>query len=118
VPDSFPAGDVYASAPGYPIDQLRPARILLTACSAATLALNIAGPVTVGAYGRAAFDSVSPGLLIGRAKTGPGMLRFLYARRSLSDPPIDGNGPGSEAEADALSRRSGARARAADPRLT
>jgi hypothetical protein len=59
---------------------LRQARILLTACSAATLALNIAGPVTAGAYGRAAFDSVGPGLLIGWAETGPGMLRFLYAR--------------------------------------
>lgn len=48
-----------------PRDQLRPARILLGACGAATLALNIAEPVTAGAYGRAAFDSVGPGLLIG-----------------------------------------------------
>jgi hypothetical protein len=69
----------HLSMAGVPRDQLRPARILLTACGAATLALNIAGPVTVGAYGRAAFDSVGPGLLIGWAETGPGMLRFLYA---------------------------------------
>jgi hypothetical protein len=55
----------HLSMAGVPRDQLRPARILLTACGAATLALNIAGPVTVGAYGRAAFDSVGPGLLIG-----------------------------------------------------
>jgi hypothetical protein len=70
----------HLSMAGVPSGQLRPARILLTACGAATLALNIAGPVTVGAYGRAAFDSVGPGLLIGWAETGPGMLRFLYAR--------------------------------------
>jgi hypothetical protein len=52
----------HLSMAGVPRDQLRPARILLTACGAATLALNIAGPVTAGAYGRAAFDSVGPGL--------------------------------------------------------
>jgi hypothetical protein len=70
----------HLSMAGVPRDQLRQARILLVACGAATLALNIAGPVTAGAYGRAAFDSVGPGLLIGWAETGPGMLRFLYAR--------------------------------------
>ena len=70
----------HLSMAGVPPDQLRPARVLLTACGAATLALNIAGPVTAGAYGRAAFDSVGPGLLIGWAETGPSMLRFLYAR--------------------------------------
>jgi hypothetical protein len=70
----------HLSMAGVARDQLRQARILLTACSAATLALNIAGPGTAGAYGRAAFDSVGPGLLIGWAETGPGMLRFLYAR--------------------------------------
>ena len=75
---------------GVPRDQLRPARILLTACGMATLALNIAEPVTAGAYGRAAFDSVGPGLLIGWAETGPGRLRFLYARPSRPDPALHG----------------------------
>jgi hypothetical protein len=72
----------HLSMAGVPRDHLRQVRILLTACGAATMALNIAGPVTAGAYGRAAFDSVGPGLpvLIGWAETGPGMLRFLYAR--------------------------------------
>jgi hypothetical protein len=74
-----------------PRDQLRPARILLTACGAATLALNIAGPVTAGAYGRAAFDSVGLGLLIGWAETGPGMLRSLYARPLTPDPALHGS---------------------------
>jgi hypothetical protein len=50
----------HLSMAGIPSGQLRPARILLTACGTATLALNIAGPVTAGAYGRAAFDSVGP----------------------------------------------------------
>jgi hypothetical protein len=70
----------HLSMAGVPRDELRAACILLTACGVATLALNIAGPVTVGAYGWTAFDSVGPGLLIGWAETGPGMLRFLYAR--------------------------------------
>jgi hypothetical protein len=81
----------HLSMAGVPRDQLRPARILLTACGAATLALNIAGPVTAGAYGRAAFDSVGPGLLIGWAETGPGMLRFLYARTGNPDPAPHGS---------------------------
>ncbi len=73
----------HLSMAGVPRDQLRPARILLIACGTTTLALNIAGPVTADAYGRAAFDSVGPGLLIGWAETGPAMLRFLYARPSI-----------------------------------
>ena len=81
----------HLSMAGVPSDHLRPARILLTACGAATLALNIAGPVTAGAYGRAAFDSVGPGLLIGWAETGPGMLRFLYVRPSSPDPALRDN---------------------------
>src|SRR5487761_474382 len=120
----------HLSMAGVPREQLRPARILLTACGAATLALNIAGPVTAGAYGRAAFDSVGPGLLIGWAETGPGMLRFLYARPGNPEPPqharpapadegAEGpaacpapplNSPGSRAEADGTNRRGARRA--------
>lgn len=80
----------HLSMAGVPRDQLRPARVLLMACGAATLALNIAEPVTAGAYGRAAFDSVGPGLLIGWAETGPAMLRFLYARPRNLDPALHG----------------------------
>jgi hypothetical protein len=72
----------HLSQSGVPRDQFRPARVLLMACGAATLALNIAGPVAAGAYGQAAFDSVGPALLIGWAETGPGLLRHLYAARS------------------------------------
>lgn len=77
----------HLSMAGVPRQQLRPARVLLTACGAATLALNIAGPVAAGAYGRAAFDSVGPALLIGWAETGPGLLRHLYAARSRQPVP-------------------------------
>jgi hypothetical protein len=82
----------HLSMAGVPSAQLRPARILLIACGAATLALNIAGPVTAGAYGRAAFDSVGPALLNGWAETGPAMLRFLYARPGNPDPAMHGSG--------------------------
>ena len=81
----------HLSMAGVPRDQLRPARVLLMACGAATLALNIAGPVAAGAYGRAAFDSVGPGLLIGWAETGPGLLRFLYAGPRNPDPALHGS---------------------------
>jgi hypothetical protein len=51
----------HLSMAGVPRDQLRPARVLLGACGAATLALNIAGPVAAGAYGRAALTRSAPG---------------------------------------------------------
>ena len=82
----------HLSVAGVARDQLRPARILLMACGAATLALNIAEPIAAGAYGRAAFDSVGPGLLIGWAETGPGLLRCLYAVRAGLSFPVSENG--------------------------
>ncbi|MFI9382109.1 hypothetical protein [Kutzneria sp. NPDC052558] len=62
-------------------EQLRPARRLLVFASLATLALNVAGPLTAGAYGKAAFDAVGPLLLIGWAEVGPAFLQAL-----VSDP--------------------------------
>ena len=91
----------HLSMVGVPREQLRPARVLLTACGAATLALNIAGPVAAGAYGRAAFDSVGPALLIGWAETGPGLLRHLYAVRTRQLRPVPGHGEAPAASADA-----------------
>jgi hypothetical protein len=57
--------------------QLRPARRLLIFASAVTLALNVADPLVVGEYGKAAFDAVGPLLLIGWAEVGPDLLRAL-----------------------------------------
>ncbi|MFE3170058.1 hypothetical protein ACFXPA_04815 [Amycolatopsis sp. NPDC059090] len=58
-------------------DVLRPARRLLLAASVVTLLLNVADPVCAGQWGKAAFDSVGPFLLIGWAEAGPGLLRAL-----------------------------------------
>ncbi len=62
---------------GVPDRALQPARRLLVAASAVTLALNVPAPVCAGQWGKAAFDSVGPLLLIGWAETGPGLLRAL-----------------------------------------
>jgi hypothetical protein len=43
------------------------------------LALNVADPVVAGEYGKAAFDSVGPLLLIGWPEVGPGFLHALGA---------------------------------------
>ncbi|WP_233620718.1 hypothetical protein [Amycolatopsis sp. WAC 01416] len=63
-------------------DVLRPARQLLLAASVVTLLLNVADPVFAGQWGKAAFDSVGPLLLIGWAEAGPGRLRALSTARA------------------------------------
>ncbi|OXM59133.1 hypothetical protein [Amycolatopsis vastitatis] len=74
---------------------VRPARRLLLAASVVTLLLNVADPVCAGLWGKAAFDSVGPLLLIGWAETGPGLLRALTAAnasesgRSAAASPLD-----------------------------
>ncbi|HWF68271.1 MAG TPA: hypothetical protein VG187_01650 [Mycobacterium sp.] len=83
--------------------QLRPARRLLIFASLATLALNIADPLVTGAYGKAAFDSVGPLLLIGWAEVGPGLLQAIS---TMTDPPreaIDAPASGIGADTDATS---------------
>ncbi|WP_116201001.1 hypothetical protein [Amycolatopsis circi] len=60
---------------------LRPARRLLLAASVVTLLLNVADPVFAGQWGKAAFDSVGPLLLIGVCEAGPGLLRALSVAR-------------------------------------
>ncbi|MFC9250417.1 hypothetical protein [Amycolatopsis thailandensis] len=63
-------------------DLLRPARHLLLSATLVTLLLNIADPVCSGEWGKAAFDSVGPLLLIGWAEAGPGLLRALSLANS------------------------------------
>lgn len=65
--------------------QLRPARVLLLCTSAATLALNVAGPVAGGRWGSAAFDAVGPLLLIGWSEVGPKLLRAMAAGAPAAD---------------------------------
>lgn len=93
---------------GAPAEVLRPARRLLIFASLVTLALNVADPLVVGEYGRAAFDSVGPLLLIGWAEVGPGLLQAIStagasttgndADRPTAQVPADsddeGGGPG------------------------
>ncbi|MGK3206912.1 hypothetical protein [Amycolatopsis sp. MEPSY49] len=75
-------------------DVLRPARRLLLAASVVTLLLNIADPVFAGQWGKAAFDSVGPLLLIGWAEAGPGLIRALTAASSdLQSVPRVGSSP-------------------------
>ncbi len=61
--------------------QLRPARRLLIFASLATLALNVADPLTAGDVGKAAFDAVGSLVLIGWAEVGPGLLQAITALR-------------------------------------
>ncbi|TCO59403.1 hypothetical protein [Actinocrispum wychmicini] len=68
---------------GASADLLRPARRMLVFASAVTLALNVADPLFVGEYGKAAFDAVGPLLLIGWAEVGPGFLRAIGATSSM-----------------------------------
>src|SRR5258707_3157600 len=62
--------------------RFRSARVLLGFSGVATLTLNAAEPIVVGAYGRAAFDAVGPLLLIGWSEVGPALLSQIYVTRS------------------------------------
>lgn len=64
---------------------LRPARRLLVFASVVPLGLNIAEPLAAGEFGKAAFDSVGPLLLIGWAEVGPGLL-LAIGEQSLRKP--------------------------------
>ncbi|MCP3800661.1 hypothetical protein NLX83_15445 [Allokutzneria sp. A3M-2-11 16] len=58
-------------------ERIRAARRLLVLASMATLLLNIAEPLILGQYAKAAFDAVGPLLLIGWAEVGPDLLEAL-----------------------------------------
>jgi hypothetical protein len=53
-------------------------RLLLAFCGVVTLALNVAHPILVGAYGQACFYAVAPLLLIGWSEVGPRLLASLH----------------------------------------
>jgi hypothetical protein len=83
---------------GAPAEVLRLARQLLIFASLVTLALNVVDPLVAGEYGRAAFDSVGPLLLIGWAEVGPGLLQAISATGS-STVSNDNNRPTAEVPA-------------------
>jgi hypothetical protein len=53
-------------------------RLLLLFSGAATLAMNTAHPILIGAYGQACFYAVAPLLLIGWSEVGPRLLASLH----------------------------------------
>jgi hypothetical protein len=71
---------------GVPTAQLRPATRLMHLCGLLTLALNIAEPLTVRHYGRAALDTVAPLLLLGWGKVGPLLLGHFHTTNTSHDP--------------------------------
>jgi hypothetical protein len=75
----------YLTLPGVAPRQLCAARFLLIFSGAATLALNVAEPITQGAYGRAAFDAVGPLLPIGWSEVGPGLLHLIHTVRTRNE---------------------------------
>lgn len=76
----------FLAVAGAPEDDLKGARRLMRLCGALTLALNTAGAVAAGAYGRAAFDAVSPVLLIAWAEVGPTLLRAVHGVTAALEP--------------------------------
>jgi hypothetical protein len=69
----------YLSLHGVPAEELRAGTRLMHLCGALTLGLNIADPLTLGLWGRAAVDSVAPLLLLGWGHVGPQFLRQFHA---------------------------------------
>lgn len=67
----------YLALHGASAEALQPLRRFTLFVNAVTLALNVADPLLSGDYGKAAFDTVGPVLLIGWAEVGPGMLRSI-----------------------------------------
>jgi hypothetical protein len=56
-------------------------RLLLWFSGIATLAMNVAHPIIVGAYGQAAFYAIAPLLLLGWSEVGPRLLAALHGTK-------------------------------------
>ncbi|MCI3225209.1 DUF2637 domain-containing protein, partial [Streptomyces sp. NP-1717] len=76
----------YLSLRGVPAEQMRSATRLMHVSGLLTLALNIAEPLALGHYGRAAVDAVAPLLLLGWGTVGPQLLRHFHAVAHPSEP--------------------------------
>jgi hypothetical protein len=66
-------------------------RLLLVFCGLVTLVINVAKALIEGQYGRAAYDSVSPLLLVFWGEVGPGLLALLH--RSVLVEQDESSGP-------------------------
>ncbi|GCD98340.1 DUF2637 domain-containing protein [Embleya hyalina] len=77
----------YLSLRGVPESELTDATRLMHLCGFLTLALNVADPLMLGLYGKAAVDAVAPVLLLGWGKVGPQFLRHFHTERPVDFTP-------------------------------
>ncbi|MFE0175138.1 DUF2637 domain-containing protein [Streptomyces sp. NPDC059002] len=77
----------YLSLRGVPPEQMKAATRLMHVSGLLTLALNVAEPLAVGHYGRAAIDAVAPLLLLGWGAVGPQLLRSFHEVSSSATAP-------------------------------
>jgi uncharacterized membrane protein YphA (DoxX/SURF4 family) len=77
-------------------------RLLLLFSGTATLAMNTAHPLIIGAYGQACFYAVAPLLLIGWSEVGPRLLTALHGTVPGPSPVVP---PGEAGELPELVRR-------------
>ncbi|MDJ0342514.1 DUF2637 domain-containing protein, partial [Streptomyces sp. PH10-H1] len=68
----------YLSLRGVPASELRAGTRLMHLCGLLTLGLNIAEPLILSLWGRAAVDAVAPILLLGWGHVGPQFLRQFH----------------------------------------
>jgi len=81
-------------------DRLLGPRLLLMFAGLTTVVLNVAVAVLEHHYGRAAFDGVSPLLLLGWAEVAPGLLALLHRPNPFAEEPADERPPSSGAVPD------------------
>ncbi|RFU82886.1 DUF2637 domain-containing protein [Streptomyces triticagri] len=86
----------YLSLRGVDAKELKGATRLMHLSGLLTLALNIAEPIAVGHYGRAALDAVAPLLLLGWGAVGPQLLRHFHTLASGDNTPALVTEPASD----------------------
>lgn len=75
----------YLSLRGVPTHELRAGTRLMHLCGLLTLGLNIAEPLLLHLWGRAAVDAVAPILLLGWGQVGPQFLRQFHHLTTPAD---------------------------------
>ncbi len=85
--------------------QLAGPRLLLLFSGAATLAMNTAHPIIIGAYGQACFYAVAPLLLIGWSEVGPRLLASLHGTNPGPSSVVPDDEAGGDAELLARARQ-------------
>ncbi|MCE7009561.1 hypothetical protein LWC34_43150 [Kibdelosporangium philippinense] len=94
----------YLRTNGYDGRLLGP-RLLLLFSGTATLAMNTAHPIIIGAYGQACFYAVAPLLLIGWSEVGPRLLASMHGTTAEPSPAVPDDQAGADAELVARARQ-------------